>query len=187
MLVPFDQMNEEKCIWRLIICPGSGSVSTCTAMIPFCKILTHVLNCPDCYVMSPTKGNADGTELRSFVTLDKADAYDMENSDWKTAIIQGSVFFVRFGRKRDTYMLDVVMKGSKEDCKDVEVEASILDSTTRKSMFKATFQPRPLSNQNEAAYCLSVPERCVSQVWKLDILKKKYRIDYLVKIVSLTC
>ena len=44
---------------------------------------------------------------------------------------------------------------------------------------------RPLSNLNEAVYCLSVPERGVSEAWKLDLLKKKYQIAYLVKVVKL--
>ena len=42
-----------------------------------------------------------------------------------------------------------------------------------------------MSNQNEAVYCLSVPEKGVSDVWKYDKLKEKYRIDYLVKVVKL--
>ena len=196
MSVPFDQIkeHEKKCDWRLVICPGSGH--TCTGMTPFCTVLTHVQNCPDCYMMSSTQDNASGTvlqntmgtELHSHLMLYKADAYSRIDLDFKTKIIQteqGSVSFVKFGRKGDIYMIDVVMKGSKEDCKEVEVEASILDSVSGKSMFKATFQPRPLSNQNEAAYCLSVPERCVSQVWKLDELKKKYRIDYVIKFAKL--
>ena len=52
-------------------------------------------------------------------------------------------------------------------------------------MFKVIFQPRPLSSQNEAIYCFSVPGRGVSQVWKQDMLDKNYNIDYLVKVVKL--
>ena len=85
-------------------------------------------------------------------------------------------------------MIDVVMKGTKEDCKELMVEVSILDTVSRKSMFKAIFQPRPITNQNEADFCLLpgvlVPERAVSQVWKQD-LQESYQIDYLVKIVKL--
>ena len=72
--------------------------------------------------------NTMDTELHSHLMLYKADAYSRIDLDFKTKIIQteqGFVFFVRFGRKRDIYMIDVVMKGSKEDCKEVEVEASI--------------------------------------------------------------
>ena len=41
-----------------------------------------------------------------------------------------------------------------------------------------------MANQNEAVYCLSVPEKAVSQVWKYDVLKETYQIDYLVKVVK---
>ena len=39
-------------------------------------------------------------------------------------------------------MIDVVMKGSKADCEEFRVKASILDAVSGKSMFEATFQPR---------------------------------------------
>ena len=185
--VPFDQIkeHEKKCDWRLVICPGSGH--TCTAMIPFCTVLTHVKNCQD-NSTGAALHNAAGIELHSYLMLNKADAYDRRSLYRKTKIdqtVQGSVFFIRFGRKGDVYVLDVVMKGSKEDCKEFMVEASILDSVSGKSMFKSIFQPRPLTNHNEAAFCLSVPEGAVSDAWKYDMLKERYQIDYLVKVVKL--
>ena len=142
--VPFDQIkdHEEKCDWRLVICPGSGH--TCTAMTPFCTVLTHVQNCPDC-VWPPKKDKVLGVENGSFLTMDKAQASDMKSLNWKTdtlLLVQGSVFFVRCSRKGDMFVIDVVMMGSKEDCKEFMVEASILNSGSGKSMFKATFQPR---------------------------------------------
>jgi len=187
VLVPFDQIkeHEKKCDWRLVICPGSGH--TCTAMIPFCTVLTHVKNCQD-NSTGAVLHNAAGIELHSYLMLNKADAYDRRSLYRKTKIdqtVQGSVFFIRFGRKGDVYVLDVVMKGSKEDCKEFMVEASILDSVSGKSMFKSIFQPRPLTNHNEAAFCLSVPEGAVSDAWKYDMLKERYQIDYLVKVVKL--
>ena len=46
------------------------------------------------------------------------------------------------------------------------------------------FLSRPLSNQNEAGYCLSVPERTVSEVWQYDMVKETYSILYLVMVVK---
>ena len=46
------------------------------------------------------------------------------------------------------------------------------------------FLSRSLSNQNEAGYCLSVPERTVSEVWKYDMVKETYSILYLVMVVK---
>jgi len=182
--LPFDEIkeHEEKCAWRLVICPGSGA--TCTVMVPFWTVMNHVQNCPNC-VWPPKQ--YDAGMHSDYQTMDKARAYDGRCVNWKTEILQldqGLVFFVRLSRKGDIFLIDVVMKGTKEDCKELMVEASILDAASRKSMFKAIFQPRPLTNQNEAVYCLSVPEKGVSQVWKYDVLKETYQIDYLVKVVK---
>ena len=81
-------------------------------------------------------------------------------SSWSTKILQfeGSFFFVRSEKKDGNYTVDVVMKGSQEDCEHFMVEASLLNVESGKSVFKASFQPRPLTNQNEFIYSLSVPE-----------------------------
>ena len=43
--LPFDEIkeHEEKCNWRLVRCPGSGS--NCRAMVPFCTMIDHVGAC----------------------------------------------------------------------------------------------------------------------------------------------
>ena len=38
--------HEEKCIWRLIPCPGMGI--NCTAKTPLCNVVNHAEVCPDC-------------------------------------------------------------------------------------------------------------------------------------------
>ena len=84
-------------------------------------------------------------------------------SSWSTKILQfeGSFFFVRSEKKDGNYTVDVVMKGSQEDCEHFMVEASLLNVESGKSVFKASFQPRPLTNQNEFIYSLSVPGKTV--------------------------
>ena len=65
-----------------------------------------------------------------YLTMDIARAYDGSCVNWKTEILQldeGFVFFVRLSRKGGIFMIDVVMKGTKEDCKELMVEVSILD------------------------------------------------------------
>ena len=141
--IPFDQIkeHEEKCPWRLIICPGSNAA--CRAMVPFCTVLTHAQNCPNC-IWPPIQANANNAQMRSLLNVTKAHAYE-KYLCWKTAIFQleqGVAFFVRMSKEKDIYKIDVVMNGSKEDCKEFTVEASILDAAAWKSTFKATFQPR---------------------------------------------
>ena len=83
--------------------------------------------------------------MNSSLGLGKARAYDGSCVKRKTDILemeQGFVFFVRLSRKGGDFKIDVVMKGSKEDCKKFTVEVAILDSVSGKSMFKAIFQPR---------------------------------------------
>ena len=143
--LPFDQIkeHEEMCIWRLIICPGDGQ--TCTAMLPYCTVLTHVKNCSGC-AHSPVvfQLSRHCAEMNASMTLDAALAFNGRGRTWKTKILQleqGFVFFVRLSRREGIFTIDVVMKGRKEDCREFMVEASILD-TVSGPMFKATFQPR---------------------------------------------
>ena len=144
MSLPFGEIkeHEENCNWRLIICPSDGN--SCTAMVPFCRVLAHGKNCSAC-VLSPGRRYLDnGAEMNSYLKLDTADAFDGKDVSWKTEILlgQGVVFFVRLSRKGGIFTIDVVMKGSKEECEEFRVKASIVDAVSRKSMFKATFQPR---------------------------------------------
>ena len=106
---------------------------------------------------------------------------------WPIKIIEMEemFFFVRSAREVGVYKVDVLMTGSQEDCEDYMVEASILNAETRKPVFKSSFQPRPLTDQNEAIFCLSAPERGLSKAWKYDENWEGYAITCSVKIVKL--
>ena len=107
---------------------------------------------------------------------------------WPINILElekGLFSFVRFTRKEGVYKVDVLMMGSQEACEDYMVEASILNAKTRKPVFKSSFQPRPLTDQNEPMFCLSAPERGFSKAWKYDKDAGKYYIVCSVKIVKL--
>ena len=144
MSLPFGEIkeHEENCNWRLIICPSDGN--SCTAMVPFCRVLAHGKNCSACVLTPGRRYLNNGAEMNSYLKLDTADAFDGKDVSWKTEILlgQGVVFFVRLSRKGGIFTIDVVMKGSKEECEEFRVKASIVDAVSRKSMFKATFQPR---------------------------------------------
>ena len=55
---------------------------------------------------------------------------------------------------------------------------------TGKPVFKSSFQPRSLTDQNEAVFCLSVPVGALSKAWKYDENAREYLIDSSVKIVK---
>ena len=113
---------------------------------------------------------------------------NQETLRWSTKVLEseeGWFFFVKSTLKGGRYEVDVLMKGSQEDCTDFMVEVSILNAVTGKPEYKSSFKPRPLTDQNEAIYCLSVPEKSLSRAWKYGQNEGKYIILSRVKIVKL--
>jgi len=181
----FDQTkeHEEKCEWRLILCPGDGN--TCKASLPLCTVLTHVQTCQDCQ-WPPKQHQVDGEGILIKNTIKMESVLMMWNASWSTKVIQfegGFFFFVRSQKKNGNYIVDVGMKGSQEDCNDFMVEASLLNVESGKFVYKGTFNPRPLTNQNEPTFCLSVSEESVSKAWKFEETEDGYYIRFRVKIV----
>ena len=148
--------HEETCVWKLIPCPGKH----CTAVIPLCNMLNHAEGCLGCE--SPTQAAEEGIVMKHHIHLKLGSE---EVGSWQTKVLkseEGWFFFVNSTRKAGVYKVDVVMNGSQDDCEDFMVEASILNAEKGKPVFKSSFQPRPLSDQNEAIYCLSAPVKGLS-------------------------
>ena len=180
--------HEDKCIWRLVLCPGKGS--HCRALIPLCSVLNHVEHCRDC--KWPPKQVLEEEEMRNHILIKATHVGRPELLHWSTKVVQLNFgpsekffFFVRFAKKDGFYVLDVVMKGSQEDCENFAVEASMVDGESGKGVFKAFFKPRPMTDNNEAIYCLFVPEKGVSKAWKYDAVEGWYCIDFGIKIAKL--
>ena len=174
--------HEEKCIWRLIPCPGMGI--NCTAKTPLCNVVNHAEVCPDCN-WPPIRVDGEEALFTNLLRVHKVGSQGRLR--WETKILEseeGLFFFVRSSWKEGRFEVDVLMKGSQEDCVDFMVEVSILNVETRKPVFKSSFQPRPLTDKNEATYCLSVPERGLSEAWKYNQKKGKYITLCSVKIVK---
>ena len=179
--------HEDKCIWRLVLCPGKGS--HCRALIPLCSVLNHVEHCRNC--KWPPKQVLEEEEIRHSINIKATHVGRPELRRWATKVVQlgfgpsKEFFFVRFAKKDGFYVFDVVMKGSQEDCENFAVEASLVDGESGKGVFKAIFKPRPMTDKNEAIYCLFVPEKGVSKAWKYDAVEGRYYIDFGIKIVKL--
>ena len=121
--------HEETCVWKRIPCPGSGV--KCTAAIPLCNVLNHVQGCPGCKWFGKV---ADGEHIVLETHIKVENAGRRNGYHYKTAVLEsgeGRLFFVKSTRKEGIYKVDVVMKGSQEDCEDFVAEASILNSETR--------------------------------------------------------
>ena len=178
MKVPFDHIkeHEEKCIWRLVCCPGV----TCKAMIPFCSVRNHVEGCSACSKLKEVSGTTRSWKIN----ISKALVDDRTGVVWPTAVlrIKGQLFFRRIVKRNYNYMCDVVMEGTKEDCKDYIVKASVVNMETGQLVYKDTFPPRPLNDQKEGICGLAVPEGALSELWQFDIAGDVYSIGFNLEI-----
>ena len=103
---------------------------------------------------------------------------------------EGFLFFLKFFKKGrgGNFSVDVVMKGSKEECRGFLIEVSMKDMKSGKgdSMpFEATFPPRPLEKEYKEGNCLSVSEEAMSKLWKFNEDEGRYTFGYHLKIVKL--
>jgi len=155
---PVDQIvqHEKECKWRLVLCPGGGL--DCTAMIPFCKVEDHAQECLECeWPPQPEK------------ELILAGLFNDRVQPLNTRFFncEGKLFFCRAFKKNGMFTVDVGMKGSLEECKEFRIEAAILDPNANfEPVVKASFQPRPLKEDNKPGFCLMVPFNLVSEVGK---------------------
>ena len=170
--------HEELCIWRIIPCPGSR---LCQADIPLCNVENHAQSCPGCM----WRGSEEGEGLW-LINRIKVEDFGKEWS-WQTRVFElkegGRQFFVKSWKKEGIYKVDALMNGSQEDCEGFIVEASMVIPGTTKPVFKSSFQPRPLTDQNESIFCLSVPKECLDKVWKYE--DGIYTFECCVNIVKL--
>ena len=180
--VPYDEIkeHEDKCKWRLVRCPGSN----CKAMVPFCTMIDHVVVCTGFVKKHPGElhNNAFCRSIWSMAGGRWVNRY------WRTSVHQldGKLFFSRFAKIAGKYICDVVMGGTKKDCKDYIVKVSMRDKNTSNSVYQSSFPPRPLSDQQEEAkFCLSVEQEAISEVRKYNKLHNCYSLAYKVQIKKL--
>ena len=161
--ITFDNIkeHEEKCNWRLVICPGSTS---CAKMIPFKLVEDHIKSCPGCW--RPAKELRRGVFRSRINVLTKEMVEAKRDLTWPSTFVyfEDQLFFGRVERRSSMYCVDVVMLNSEDECQNYTVEASMVDFKNRKLAFKATFTPRPVVKVNQAGYCLRVPQGEMSKV-----------------------
>ena len=181
---PLDQIeqHEKECKWRQILCPGKG----CTAMIPFCEVEDHAQRwCCGCEW--PPKDSLEhgiGRILTKGFDVDRDDGNDFA---WDTDLIQyeGKLFFCRVFNKNGIFTVDVVMKGSLEECRGFLIEAAILDANSDEvePAVEAKFPPRPLKEDNKPGFCLTVPFSMMSEVRKFS--SERFYMQIQINVVKL--
>ena len=172
--------HEKECKWRLVLCPGSGY--TCTATTPFCKVEEHAEECQGCK-WPPLESREDGIIL----TKKCESGRDDEDDSWASNLIhhEGMLFFCRVFKRNGIFTVDVVMKGSLEECRGFLIEAAILDvnSDEVEPAVEARFPPRPLQEDNKPGFCLTVPFSMMSEVRKFS--SERFYMQIQINVVKL--
>ena len=164
-LLPFDQIEQHEggCDWRLIACPSSSN--RCRAMIPFCRVENHAQECFEVR-WPPSRIAEEGVFYSSKKKLAATKRWcPLAITGTDALKFKGFIFFISKKSNGGNFTVDVVMKGSKENCKGFMIEASIIKSGKSDIATKATFPPRPLEKDYKEGYCLSVPEENMSGLW----------------------
>ena len=114
---------------------------------------------------------------------------DDEDDSWASNLIhhEGMLFFCRVFKRNGIFTVDVVMKGSLEEYKEFLIEAAILDANSDKikPVVKTSFPPRPLKEDNEPEFCLTVPFKLMSKVCKFNAEDDVFDMEILLKVVKL--
>ena len=183
MKLPFDKIKEHEntCQWRRVRCPGGGS--RCNHVVPFCQVLTHVEGCNKCKL-----AEYSDNILQHAVAIYKnqIDA-NVDGDGWKTLVMfsQGQVFFVRRIWRNGCFLCEVMMKGTKEECRGYVAKVSVVDAESRQAMLTTSFSPRPLETEYEIGFCLSAPKQALSEVWKYEAARNVYLIYVRVELNKL--
>ena len=88
--------------------------------------------------------------------------------------------FFKMKKRNNTYLLEVVMLGSKEQCDKYLVEISILDVVSQ-PVISSSSPPRPITMEQWGP-CLTVTEETLSTVWWYSDEIKKNVFEVGVKI-----
>ena len=152
--------HQKKCTFRLVKCPGSNK--QCNMMLPFYQVLDHVNECSD---MTMYQGQNNSYHF----TLPE-DCVE-KGFLWDTVVIHKHMlgtFFVRVEKDNSQFTVEIVMKGTEEDCEKVNAEIAIKDPSSGKAIFNCNHHPRPMGKENTKEFCLSVTQAALSKIWSHD-------------------
>ena len=173
-LVPFIDLEQHKkiCDYRLVICPGRNV--KCKELVPFCSVEKH--GCSEITDWSHAQGKIHIT----FIV--PQDRLNLENIVWNGYQLKfkNEVFFLRPRKEADNFIFEVVMKGNQEKCNKFTATIAILDSDLKPS-FTGTFNPRPLGTSNDEDSCLSVRQKSLSNIWRLEGDQNRFVVQVVIK------
>ena len=164
--------HQKKCQFRLVKCPGSNQ--QCNMMVPFCQVVPqHLGQCSDMAMCQYPEENLSFSFSEDFLGADLG---------WDTIVMQNQLgtFFVRAEKVNGLFTVEVVMKGTEEDCAMVFAEIAVKDVSSGKSTFNCNHHPRPLSKENTKEFCLSVTQAALAKTWQHN--KDLRRIVFFVDI-----
>ena len=79
----------------------------------------------------------------------------------------GKIFFLRRKRKNQTQIFETVMLGREEDCEEFITIITVFDRNSK--MFTTNMShPRPINLEKWGHMGLTLPEKALSRIWKLE-------------------
>ena len=146
---------------------------TCNKLVAFCDLEVHTSECSDM-----AKGYSAIQEKRMVFneTMPGRLVESKTEVTWDTTTFKhkNETFFLRMRKLANNYQLEMVMKGSKNDCHLFTTEISILDYESETAVFKTCFHPRPIDTEKWGTFCMLVPQDALARIWK----RKEDDINY---------
>ena len=90
--------------------------------------------------------------------------------EWDIDVLdfQSEVFFLRSIWRNERLLCEVIMKGSKEECRGLKTYVSLLDAKSEQVMVTTIFPPRPLDVKNEEGFGFSDSKQALSEAWESE-------------------
>jgi len=162
--------HQEACRHREVICPSNY----CDTMMAFCEVEEHARTCEDI----------------SFgfwkVPVSEEQAQDASEIKWNSAMFNdfdGATFFLQILKEDNIFSMDVVMLGSKEQCKGLKAKVSITNPVTKEEFHMSTFSPRPITDTNDTEDAsLIIRHSTIAKGWHFNQETKQFEFEVKAKI-----
>ena len=164
--------HQEECDFRLVRCPGYA----CEEMVAFNLIIDHARGCNDNYLVL-AEDSVDRKCLLDWNISEKG-FLSKDITTWQTSIIEtvkSETIFFRMRKSQNIFEMEVVMKGSKDDCLKYDAEIPIHDIKTGDVVLQMCHSPRPISTLDWGPVRLLVSQETLASWWKLDPDTKKHK------------
>jgi len=138
----------------------------CREMVPYSEYMNHqkkclyrLVHCPGLNCGEVVAYNGVEEHVRS--------CEDVGDLDWRAQSFEegNKLYFLRVRRAKTLYKMEVLMKGTEEECSGYKAEVSVLDNDDHE-VFRSYYHPRPIGMEEWGNFYLIVGEDSLSKVWR---------------------